>query len=174
MGESGAAPLLFTILCNPRSCIPSGFRQTGTRVTLISSRPAQISVSSVLFRKPLGDFVQQIQMSRSAGSDPAQGLPFAVKITCMLNQVWVSQNKEKTSSQELASGPVFWSIRELEVSGRVVLLRSFIHKALWSPSVWTMKPLAMAAEFLWLLCTFVLQTASHLCLTPGLEGYSLR
>lgn len=62
----------------------------------------------------------------------------------MLNQVWVSANKEKTSSQEVASGPVFWSIRELEVSGRVVLLHSFIHKALWSLSVWTTRPLVMA------------------------------
>lgn len=39
---------------------------------------------------------------------------------------------------------MFWSIRELEVSGRVVLLRSFIHMALWSPRVRTMRPVAMA------------------------------
>lgn len=77
----------------------------------------------------------------------------------MLNQVWVSPNKEATSSQELALGPVFWSIRELEVSDGVVFLRSFIHKALWSLWVCAVRPVAMAVvEFLYLL----LRTFIHL------------
>lgn len=104
----------------------------------------------------------------------------------MLNQVWVSANKEKTSSQELASGPVFWSIRELEVSGRVVVRHSFIHKALWSPSVWATRPLVMpvvefygsfahlscrqAVIFVWLLVWTIILWGKTDCRALGSEN----
>lgn len=101
-------------------------------------------------------------------------LPFTVKIICMVNQVWVSLKTQATSSQELALGPVFWSIRELEVSGRVILLYWFIHKPLWSHESWTIGPVAVALLNFLSPRTFVLQEGSHVSLTLGLEGYSLR
>lgn len=51
-------------------------------------------------------------------------LPFTVKIICMVNQVWVSLKTQATSSQELALGPVFWSIRGVRQGHFVILIYS--------------------------------------------------
>lgn len=104
-------PTLIYAICVRAFCVffffsnPPAFAATRVDITPVSVTCPNTSVTPVI-QQPLGDFVQQTQMSRSARSAPSEGphKPFTVKTTCMLNQVRVSANTQATSSQELALG----------------------------------------------------------------------